>query len=61
MLNFYSGWFDWPLRLVWLTGIARAPGGGQLVATTMLLTIVADIFEADERYVNAVVNYKMVL
>jgi hypothetical protein len=51
MLNFYSGWFDWPLRLVWLTGLARAPGGGQLVATTMLLTIVADIFEADERYV----------
>ncbi|KAH8699155.1 major facilitator superfamily domain-containing protein [Talaromyces proteolyticus] len=42
-------WFGWPLRLVWLTGLFRAPGGGDLVATSMLLTVVADVFDADER------------
>ncbi|CRG89187.1 MFS transporter, putative [Talaromyces islandicus] len=42
-------WFHWPLRLVWLTGLVRAPGGGDIVATTVLLVIVSDIFEADER------------
>lgn len=45
-----AGRFNWPLRLVWLTGVLRAPGGGDQLATSLLWTIVADVFDEEERY-----------
>ncbi|KAJ5629585.1 hypothetical protein N7528_003242 [Penicillium herquei] len=43
------GWFNWPLRLVWLTGMFRAPGGGDQFATFILMTIIADVFNEEQR------------
>ncbi|EED22323.1 MFS multidrug transporter, putative [Talaromyces stipitatus ATCC 10500] len=42
-------WFNLPLRLTWLAGLFQIPGGGNLVATTMVMTVVADVFSAGER------------
>ncbi|RAO67780.1 uncharacterized protein BHQ10_003792 [Talaromyces amestolkiae] len=42
-------WFNLPVRLLWLGGVFQLPGGGNLVAVTMLMTIVADVFSAEER------------
>lgn len=50
MLKPYElGWFNLPIRLLWLAGLFQVPGGGDLVASTMLMTIVADVFSAEER------------
>lgn len=38
-----------PLRLVWLSGLWRLIGGGDLVTTSMVLVIVADLFSEEER------------
>lgn len=43
------GWFNLPIRLLWLAGLFQVPGGGDLVAVTMLMTVVADVFSAEER------------
>ncbi|GAM35309.1 MFS multidrug transporter [Talaromyces pinophilus] len=42
-------WFNLPIRLLWLAGLFQVPGGGDLVALTMLMTVVADVFSAEER------------
>lgn len=49
MLTYGSGWFNLPIRLLWLAGLFQVPGGGDLVAVTMLMTVVADVFSAEER------------
>lgn len=49
----YIGWFNLPIRLVWLTGLFRAPGGGEQFATFMLMTIIADVFDEEERCFNS--------
>ncbi|KAJ5719975.1 hypothetical protein N7493_006853 [Penicillium malachiteum] len=48
-LDALPGWFNWPLRLVWLTGMFRAPGGGDQFATFILMTIIADVFNEEQR------------
>lgn len=44
-------WFRtiFPLRLVWLAPFARLIGGGETVATSMVYTIVADVFDENQR------------
>lgn len=39
-----------PIRLVWLGGLFQLVGGGDIVAGSLLMTIVADVFLAEERY-----------
>lgn len=51
--SYCIGWFNLPLRLLWLAGLFQVPGGGELVAVTMIMTIVADVFSAEERLENA--------
>ncbi|EEA26460.1 hypothetical protein TMatcc_005266 [Talaromyces marneffei ATCC 18224] len=42
-------WFNLPIRLLWLAGLFQLPGGGNLMSVTMLMTIMADVFSAEER------------
>ncbi|KAJ5714092.1 uncharacterized protein N7483_011273 [Penicillium malachiteum] len=50
-LDVLPGWFNWPLRLVWLTGMFRAPRGGDQFATFILMTIIADVLNEEQRTV----------
>jgi hypothetical protein len=45
----FTGWFDMPIRMMWIGGIFQLLGGGELMIISMLLAIVADVFSPEQR------------
>ncbi|OKL56129.1 hypothetical protein UA08_08722 [Talaromyces atroroseus] len=42
-------WFNLPIRTVWMAGLFQLLGGGEAMATSMLLTLVADVISPEQR------------
>lgn len=43
-----------PLRLIWVSSVWRIIGGGDQTMSSVLISIVADVFSEDERYVDSI-------
>ena len=51
LVLFLIGWWPhiFPLRLVWISGLFRIIGGGDLVVTSLVCVMIADVFSKEDR------------